>query len=47
MSFKISSLSEYFVEYQKSIDQPEKFWSDIAETFKWKKPWDKVLVMEF
>ena len=32
MSFKISSLSEYFVEYQKSIDQPEKFWSDIAET---------------
>ena len=43
MSFKISSLSEYFVEYQKSIDQPEKFWSDIAETFKWKKTWDKVL----
>ena len=47
MSFKISSLSEYFVEYQKSIDQPEKFWSDIAETFKWKKPWDKVLSWNF
>ncbi len=47
MSFKISSLSEYFVEYQKSIDQPEKFWSDIAETFKWQKPWDKVLSWNF
>ena len=47
MSFKISSLSEYFVEYQKSIDQPEKFWSDIAETFKWKKTWDKVLSWNF
>ena len=47
MSFKISSLSEYFVEYQKSIDQPEKFWSDIAGTFKWKKPWDKVLSWNF
>ena len=47
MSFKISSLSEYFVEYQKSIDHPEKFWSDIAETFKWKKPWDKVLSWNF
>jgi len=47
MSFKISSLSEYFLEYQKSIDQPEKFWSDIAETFKWKKPWDKVLSWNF
>ena len=47
MSFKISSLSEYFLEYQKSIDQPEKFWSDIAETFKWKKTWDKVLSWNF
>ncbi len=47
MSFKISSLSEYFVEYQKSIDHPEKFWSDIAETFKWEKPWDKVLSWNF
>ena len=47
MSFKISSLSEYFVEYQKSIDHPEKFWSDIAETFKWQKPWDKVLSWNF
>ena len=47
MSFKISSLSKYFQEYQKSIDQPEKFWSDIAETFKWQKPWDKVLSWNF
>ena len=47
MSFKISSLSKYFLEYQKSIDQPEKFWSDIAETFKWQKPWDKVLSWNF
>ena len=47
MNQKIESLSEYFQEYQKSIDEPEEFWSRIAKKFQWKKPWDKVLSWDF
>jgi acetyl-CoA synthetase len=47
MNHKIQSLSGYIHEYQKSIHQPEKFWSRIAESFYWKKPWDKVLSWNF
>ncbi len=38
MSQKIQSLSGYYHEYQKSIHQPEQFWSGIAQGFHWKKP---------
>jgi len=44
---KISSLQEYLSTYQKSIDNPEQFWSELAETFQWKKKWDKVLDWNF
>jgi acetyl-CoA synthetase len=47
MNYKIKTLSGYFQEYQKSIDQPEEFWGHIAENFIWKKPWDKVLSWNF
>ncbi len=47
MNHKIQSLSGYIHEYQKSIHQPEKFWSRIAESFYWQKPWDKVLSWDF
>jgi acetyl-CoA synthetase len=47
MSQKIQSLSGYFHEYQKSMHQPEEFWSRIAKNFHWKKPWDKVLSWDF
>ena len=47
MSHKIKTLSEYFQEYQKSIDQPEQFWGQIAENFHWKKTWDNVLSWDF
>jgi acetyl-CoA synthetase len=47
MSQKIQSLSGYFHEYQKSVHQPEQFWSRIANDFHWKKPWDKVLSWDF
>jgi acetyl-CoA synthetase len=47
MNNKIQSLSGYIHEYQKSIHQPEKFWSRIAESFHWQKPWDKVLSWNF
>ena len=47
MNHKIQSLSGYIHEYQKSIHEPEKFWSRIAESFYWQKPWDKVLSWNF
>lgn len=47
MKSKINSLAEYFKEYEKSINNPEKFWEGIANEFIWKKKWDKVLEYEF
>lgn len=47
MSHKIQTLSGYIHEYQKSVLQPEEFWSRIAESFHWKKPWKKTLAWDF
>ena len=44
---KINSLKEYKEEYRKSIDNPAAFWSEKAESFTWKKKWEKVLNWEF
>ena len=47
MKSKINSLAEYFKEYEKSINDPKKFWEGIANEFIWRKKWDKVLEYEF
>lgn len=47
MSDKIQTLSGYFHEYQKSVTEPEKFWARIADSFHWRKRWDKVLEWNF
>lgn len=47
MNFTISSFDEYKKAYQKSVEQPEEFWAEIAENFTWKKKWDKVLEWNF
>ncbi|NQZ75988.1 MAG: acetate--CoA ligase [Ekhidna sp.] len=47
MSHKIQTLSGYIHEYQKSVLQPEEFWSRVAESFHWKKPWSKTLEWNF
>lgn len=47
MSDRIHSLSGYFHEYQKSVADPENFWARIADSFHWKKRWDKVLDWDF
>jgi len=44
---RIKSLSEYFVQYNQSQNDPEGFWSRIAESFNWIKPWSKVLESDF
>ncbi|MFN0275178.1 MAG: acetate--CoA ligase [Chitinophagales bacterium] len=44
---KIRSFEEYQEIYQYSIEQPEKFWDEIAGHFIWRKKWDQVLAWEF
>ena len=44
---RIKSLSEYFDQYEKSQSDPEGFWSKIADSFNWIKPWSKVLESDF
>ncbi|MEI6880902.1 MAG: acetate--CoA ligase [Bacteroidota bacterium] len=46
-SYRINSFEDYKEAYQKSIDNPEQFWGEIAENFTWKKKWDKVLEWNF
>jgi acetyl-CoA synthetase len=40
---RIRSRQEYDTLYRESIDQPEAFWSRMAEAVHWFKKWDKVL----
>lgn len=44
---RITSFEQYTAEYKKSIENPEKFWTEQAEEFVWKKKWDKVLDWNF
>jgi acetyl-CoA synthetase len=44
---KIQNKSDYQRIYQQSIEQPEQFWSDVAEDFTWKKKWNKILEWDF
>ena len=44
---RITSLSDYFKKYEQSVKDPEEFWAEIADTFIWKKKWDKVLDWDF
>jgi acetyl-CoA synthetase len=46
-SFQIKSFDEYKSAYQRSVEEPEVFWSEVAENFHWKKKWDKVLDWNF
>jgi len=39
---KIHSYKKYKEDYIESVENPEKFWGDIAEGFSWRKKWDSV-----
>jgi acetyl-CoA synthetase len=43
----IRTFEDYQHHYQKSIEHPENFWSDVAHGFTWRKKWDKVLEWDF
>src|SRR5258706_262470 len=42
-----NSQSEYLEVYQSSVSDPEKFWSEMAEDFTWRKKWSKTLEWDF
>ena len=42
-----SNLEEYNKLYKYSVENPGKFWSDVAESFVWKKKWSKVFEYDF
>ena len=44
---RITSLQDYQDTYRKSIEQPEQFWDEVAQSFVWKKQWDKTLEWDF
>jgi len=46
-AYQINSLEQYQSEYKKSVEDPEKFWGDIAENFYWRKKWESVLNWNF
>ena len=47
-NYQINDLQKYNDAYKSSINDPEKFWNDIAEkNFIWKKKWDTVLEWDF
>lgn len=47
MSIKIQTLAGYIHEYQKSVLQPDEFWSRVAESFHWRKPWAETVRWNF
>ena len=47
MTTQISNLEEYKTQYEKSVQDPEGFWKEQANTFDWFKPFDSVLEWNF
>ncbi|NNE30077.1 MAG: acetate--CoA ligase [Saprospiraceae bacterium] len=47
MTTRINTLDEYKSLFQKSVENPEGFWAEQAETFQWHKKWDQVLDWNF
>jgi len=45
--YQIKSYEAYQAAYQKSVQDPEGFWADVAGSFLWRKRWDKVLAWNF
>jgi acetyl-CoA synthetase len=45
--YQIKSFEQYKTDYQRSIEDPEGFWGNVAGNFQWHKKWDKVLDWNF
>jgi acetyl-CoA synthetase len=44
---QITSFEQYQNEYNKSVENPEKFWESVANQFSWKQKWTKTLEWNF
>ncbi|HLO54656.1 MAG TPA: acetate--CoA ligase [Saprospiraceae bacterium] len=47
MTLQIKSIEQYHEAYKKSVDDPEGFWAEQAETFTWYQKWHTVLKNDF
>lgn len=47
MNLQIKTFEEYHTKYAESVTNPEQFWDNIAQTFQWRKKWDKTLEWNF
>ena len=43
----VDSMREYHAMYNRSVNDPDGFWSDLAENFYWKQRWSKVREFDF
>ena len=42
-----ATLQDYEAAYQRSMDDPEGFWAEVAQELDWFKPWDKVFQWDY
>ena len=47
MTSRLRTLDDYKEAYKRSVDAPDAFWAEQAESFVWRKKWDKVLDWDF
>ncbi|QEC41106.1 acetate--CoA ligase [Pseudobacter ginsenosidimutans] len=45
--YQLKTTADYKAAYEKSVQDPEGFWSEIASHFTWRKKWDTVLNWDF
>ena len=43
----VGSMAEYYKKYNKSIEDPDDFWSEMAQKFHWYKKWDNVRTFNY
>jgi acetyl-CoA synthetase len=44
---EIHTIEDYHNVYRRSVEEPKKFWAEVAEQFVWRKKWDDVLQWDF
>ncbi|MFM7221957.1 MAG: acetate--CoA ligase [Bacteroidota bacterium] len=45
--YQIRSMDDYASAWKKSAEDPAGFWSDVAQHFQWKKPWNSIVDWNF
>ena len=44
---RVSSFEQQQATWERSVKDPEAFWSEVAQRITWKKPWTNVLEWDF